>query len=109
VCVLLLDAGDERIAIDVFPQPEVSGLERAQSEHHEDIKDLGKERFGPSLDRIRKDRHVIETSVHTDKRTKAKWTEIFRHGCQDDVKLLVPEVNFSPPEITVLAVSKRRV
>src|SRR2546426_11329162 len=93
VRILLLNMGNQCIAVHVLRQPEVPGLEGTENQHHENIENLGNQRISPGLDRIRKGRDVLESSVHTDIRTEAKRAEIFRHRCQHDVELFVPKVD----------------
>ena len=52
--ILLLETGDQGIAVDVPAKPQVPGLDNSGSEHHEDVGDLGKQRFGPGLEWIGK-------------------------------------------------------
>lgn len=58
--VLGLQTADQLIAVDVFAEPKVSGLNNNRSEHHEDVGNFREERFGPGLKRIGKYRDIVE-------------------------------------------------
>src|SRR5206468_4104718 len=87
--VLFLHAGDQCITVHVLPQAEVSGLQGTQNQHRQNIEDLFKQRISPGLDRIRKDRDILETSRDTDKRPQAQRAKIFRLWYYDHIDLLV--------------------
>ncbi len=93
--IFLPNTSDDCIAVDVLPKPEIPGLKGTQSEHHNDVEDLGKQGFGPGLERVWKNRDVFETSVHADIRTEAQEAEIFWNRYNDNVCLLISEIDFS--------------
>ena len=43
--ILLLEAGDERSAINILAEPQIPGLDNAGNEYHEDVSNLGKQRL----------------------------------------------------------------
>ena len=92
--ILLLETGDQGIAVHVFPEPQIPRLDNGGHEDHEDVSNLSQQRFGPDLDRIGKDRDLREASPHADEGPQAHRTEIFRHGAQDDIELFVTEIDF---------------
>src|SRR5262244_2082261 len=91
--VLFLHTGDQCITVHVLPEAEISGLQGTQNQHRQNIENLFKQRISPGLDRIRKDRDVLETSRHTDKRPQAQRTKIFRLRYYNHVDFLVSEVD----------------
>src|SRR5215831_19290322 len=93
--ILLLDTGNQSITVHVLTEPEVSGLQGAHNQHRQNIEDLFKQRISPGLDRIRKDRDILETSRHTDKRPQAQRTKIFRIRYYNHVDLFVSEIDLA--------------
>src|SRR5262249_37620331 len=91
--ILLLDTGNQSITVHVLTEPEVSGLQGAHNQHRQNIENLFKQRISPGLDRIRKNRDVLETSRHTDIRAQAQRAKIFRIRYYNHVDLLVSQVN----------------
>ena len=71
--ILLLEAGDERSAINILAEPQIPGLDNAGNEYHEDVSNLGKQRLSPGLDRIGKYRNLLEASPDAN-----KWVVLFR-------------------------------
>src|SRR5262250_1962239 len=93
VGIMFANTGYESTAVNVFPETEVSGLQRAHSNHHQNIENLLKDRFSPRLDWVRESREILETSGNTDERTKAKRAEILWNRRQNNIKLLVFEID----------------